>query len=60
MPDRSSKRNDNRLWRLMLDPETFFQGIGKLSVFDNVNDATIDIGVSRDEGLQLVVCSVAA
>ena len=60
MPDRSSKRNDNRLWRLMFDPETFFQGIGKLSVFDNVNDATIDIGVSRDEGLQLVVCSVAA
>jgi hypothetical protein len=44
----------------MFDPETFFQGIGKLSVFDNVNDATIDIGVSRDEGLQLVVCSVAA
>jgi hypothetical protein len=60
MPDRFSKRQDDRLRRLMLDPESLFHGVGKFAIFDYQNDAAKDIRVSRDEVLKLMMGDGAA
>jgi hypothetical protein len=55
MPDGVSPRNDDGLRGLVRDSKVLFEGVGKLSIFDDQDHTAWDIRVIGEECLELFI-----